>query len=145
MDPTTRSYESNPTHSASISEVKDSASRLLRSEFKLAAAEIKQATGNVKAQSKALLIGVGAALLGLLPFMAFLVIGLGDALDNYWLSSLIVFFAFTGIGGAVAFGAIKKLKSSQLDLPRTRHSLSESADGMSRAAHKTTHSFRRTV
>jgi hypothetical protein len=135
MDSTTHFESSRRAHSASASEVKDSATGLLKSELRLAAAEIKHATGHVKAQSTTLLIASGAALLGLLPMMAFLVIGLGDILNhNYWLSSLIVFLVFTGIGGLVAYGAVKKMKAGDLSLPRTRRSLSETADGLSRTA-----------
>lgn len=77
MDSTINFESSRQAHTASAGEVKDSTAHFLRSELRLAAAEIRHTTGHFKAQSTTLLVASGAALLGLMPFMAFLVMGLG--------------------------------------------------------------------
>jgi membrane protein implicated in regulation of membrane protease activity len=66
------------------------------------------------------------ALLGTLPFIAFLVIGLGRLLEgNYWLSSLIVAVVCMGVGAAMAYRSYSKLKSEDMSLSRTQRTLEE--------------------
>jgi hypothetical protein len=143
---TANEFRDDEAHTASIGEVKDSASRLLQSELKLAAAELKRATGQVKNQSVAFLAATGVALLGLLPMMSFLVISLGMALgDRYWLSSLILFVLFTGIGAAVAYRSLKNMRVGDLSLPRTRMSLVNTGETVKRAAQEVTLTTRERV
>ena len=101
-----------------------SAKNMIRSEVDLALAELKQ---NVKEAGKhsaqAAMFGALAAL-SVLPFLAFLVIGLGDLLDGrYWLSSLIVSIVCALGGGIPAYAAYKRLKASDLSLYRTKETL----------------------
>lgn len=101
-----------------------SAKNMIRSEVDLALAELKE---NVKQAGKhsaqAAMFGALAAL-SVLPFLAFLVIGLGDLLDGrYWLSSLIVSIVCALGGGIPAYAAFKRLKAQDMTLYRTKETL----------------------
>jgi hypothetical protein len=66
------------------------------------------------------------AALSILPFIAFLVIGLGDLVGgHYWLSSLIVALVMAGSCGPLALRSFRRLKRQDLTLPRTRGTLEE--------------------
>jgi uncharacterized membrane protein YqjE len=72
-----------------------------------------------------LAIFAGVALLGITPFMAFLVIGLGELLnDNYWLGALIVALAFFAVGGIFAAFTLRKIKHQDFSMRHTRETIS---------------------
>jgi hypothetical protein len=101
---------------------------VLRAEVHLAKTEIKQAGGELGHQIARIAIFAGIAILGILPFLAFLVIGLGQLLNgNYLLSSLIVSVVFIAVGGGVAYSSFSQLRGSDFDftLPETRGAISE--------------------
>jgi uncharacterized membrane protein YqjE len=102
---------------------------LIRGEIHLAKAEMK---GSIKeAGRNAALTAVFAVflILGLFPWMAFLVIGLGLILrGNYWLSSLIVSVVHLAIGGFLAIRYGKRILNEELRLPRTRKGLHHGTD-----------------
>jgi hypothetical protein len=52
----------------------------------------------------------GLALCGALAVTAFLVIALGDLLNNYWLGALVVGLALLAVGGVLARNAVADLK-----------------------------------
>ena len=107
-------------------EVAMSLRNIVRSEIHLAKAEVRHALVDVKGQSSRLAIFSVIAALGILPLMSFLVIGLGRLLnDNYWLSSLIIFGLFSGVGGVLAYGAFQKMHLSELSFPHVRNSLTD--------------------
>lgn len=114
-----------------LREVGASAKDLLHSEADLARAELKEATSRLgKHSAQAAVFGAMVAI-SVLPFLAFLVIGLGNILDGrYWLSSLIVALVCAGVGGFFAFRAYKKLKAQDLTLPHTRRSLERGKDAV---------------
>jgi uncharacterized membrane protein YqjE len=104
---------------------------LLRSEVRLVRAEFEESAKTAKRHIfMAITFGI-LAVLGLLPFLAFSVIGLGKILDdNYWLSSLLVSLVcmITGTVLAIRFG--RKVKEEDLALSRTRQSLKGEAQFM---------------
>ncbi len=103
---------------------RDSAT-LVRQEVALAKAELRQ---NVKSLAKdAAMIAIGAvlALVGGLVMVAFLVILLGDVLDNYWLGALIVGVLFLLVGGLLAMSGAKKLQKEEVAPTRTIETLKE--------------------
>jgi uncharacterized membrane protein YqjE len=108
-----------------VREITSSMKDIARGEARLAKAELKDAGQRVGRDAITLGIFGVLAVLGVLPFLAFLVVGLGRILgDNYWVSSLIVSIFCFAVGGAVAYGAFKKIKQeASLSLPRTRHML----------------------
>lgn len=98
---------------------------LVRQEMALAKAELRQ---NVKSLAKdAVMIAVGAvlAMVGGLVMVAFLVILLGDVLNNYWLGALIVGLLFLAIGGILAMSGMKKLQKEEVAPTRTLETLKE--------------------
>jgi uncharacterized membrane protein YqjE len=98
---------------------------LVRQEVALAKAEFRDAA---KVLSRnAVMVGVGAvlALIGGLVLVAFLVILLGDVLDNYWLGALIVGALFLIVGGLMASKALKTLKRESLAPEQTIQTLKE--------------------
>lgn len=98
---------------------------LVRQEMALAKAELKS---NVKSVARdAVMVGVGGilALVGALVLLAFLVVAVGDALDNYWLGALIVGAVFVIVGGLLAMSNLKKLKQEEVAPTRTLETLKE--------------------
>lgn len=98
---------------------------LVRQEMALAKAELRS---NVKSVARdAVMVGVGGvlALLGGLVLLAFLVVAVGDALDNYWLSALIVGGVFLIVGGLLAMTNLNRLKHEEVAPTRTLETLKE--------------------
>lgn len=111
-----------------IQELVSSFQNLLKSEIHLIRAEVSENT-KIAGKHSGLAIAFGVvALLGLLPFVAFLVIGLGKLLnENYWLSSLIVSLVFISIGAILGYQFTRKLVKEDLNFPHTRNSLQNEA------------------
>ncbi len=84
--------------------------QLIRQEVNLAKVELKQTGATVARDGAKIGIAAGLALAGVLALTAFLVIGLGDAFNNYWLSALIVAIAFLAVGGVMARNAMADIK-----------------------------------
>lgn len=102
-------------------------SLLIRQELTLAKLELKE-TGARAGQAAAKLgVAVGVAIPGLLALTAFLVIGLGDLIDNYWLSALIVGVVMLAIAGTLAKKAIRTFSDGSLGIPQTAGTLREDA------------------
>src|SRR5437868_6042078 len=77
------------------------------------------------------------AMLGVFPLLAFLVIGLGRLMgDYYWLSSLIVAVLCMGIGGSLAIRAYHRMKEKDLTLPHTRETLDEEIHAVDKKLHQ---------
>lgn len=98
---------------------------LVRQEMNLAKAELKS---NVKAVARdAAMVAVGGilALVGVTVLIAFLVVAVGDALDNYWLGALVVGVLFLLVGGILAMTSLKKLKHEEVAPTRTLETLKE--------------------
>jgi hypothetical protein len=115
------------TYADVFKEVVESAKNLVQSETRLMRSEIDMHVQKAKAHTTQLVVFAALMILSVLPFLAFLVIGLGEILDDrYWLSSLIVALACAGIGGVFAYRAFRKLKGGDLELPETKESLDKS-------------------
>jgi uncharacterized membrane protein YqjE len=98
---------------------------LVRQEMNLAKAELKS---NVQAVARdAAMVAVGGilALVGATVLLAFLVVAVGDALDNYWLGALVVGLLFLLAGGILAMTSLKKLKHEEVAPTRTLETLKE--------------------
>lgn len=87
---------------------------LMRQEVALAKAELRETTSALTRDLVRIMIAAGVALVGVLALVAFIIVALGDALDNYWLSSLIVAVVFLVAGGLLARGAMKDMKQQDL-------------------------------
>lgn len=97
---------------------------LVRSEIRLAKTEFQvMAKDTTRHIRLAVVFGV-IALLGTLPFLAFLVIGLGKLLnDNYWLSSLILSVICIGVGSLLGVRFIHRISTQDFSFPHTRQSV----------------------
>lgn len=107
-------------------ELNQSVRGVVKSELRLAKAELKENSGHVLRHSLRLAIAVAGIVLGCLSLLAFLVIGLGELLGGrFWLSSLIVALVLAGVGGIAAYFEVLKIKNSDLGLPETRDSVAK--------------------
>jgi uncharacterized membrane protein YqjE len=116
---------SSPPLGELLKQLAQDSATLVRQEVALAKAELRQ---NVKSVARDLtMVAVGAvlAMVGGLVLVAFLVILLGDALNNYWLSALIVGGIFVLVGGALAMANLKRLKEEDVAPTRTVETLKE--------------------
>ncbi len=96
--------------SALIRDLVQSTSGLVRAELKLARVEAARNAREVGQDAVRGAIFAVVALLGVLAFMSFLVIGLGNLLQGrYWLSSLIVAVLFLGGGGLAAWRSFGRI------------------------------------
>lgn len=98
---------------------------LVRQEMALAKAEMAQ---NLKAAARdatMVAVGGGVALLGGLVLILFLVLIIGDALNEYWAGALIVGLLFLIVGAVMAMGALKRLKQDSLTPSKTIDTLKE--------------------
>lgn len=102
-------------------------SELVRQEIELAKTELRDTGSMLARDGQRLGIAAGLALTGALALTAFLIILLGDVLDNYWLSALIVGVVFLGIGVVLARNAIADVKRHGLAPKETVGTLKEDA------------------
>jgi uncharacterized membrane protein YqjE len=98
---------------------------LMRQEINLAKTELKESGTRLGAAASKLGMAVGIAIPGLLALTAFLVIGLGDLIDNYWAGALIVAVVLLGVAGVMAKRAIANLKEGTIGIPETAGTLRE--------------------
>jgi uncharacterized membrane protein YqjE len=98
---------------------------LVRQEMALAKAELKSNVKSVARDAAMVAVGGILALVGATVLIAFLVVAVGDALDNYWLGALIVGVLFLLVGGILAMSSLKKLKSEDVAPTRTLETLKE--------------------
>jgi hypothetical protein len=120
-----------------LGELGQSAKDLIQSEVALARAEIKDSASKLGRHSaQAALFGAFFSLSSL-PFLSFLVIGLGSLLgDNYWLSSLIVAVICAVIGGGMTHKMYRKMQQDDLSLPRARESLHQAMETVGEKTHE---------
>jgi uncharacterized membrane protein YqjE len=98
---------------------------LVRQEMALAKAELRENVKTAVRDATMVAVGGGIALVGALVLVLFLVLALGDALNEYWLGALIVGAVFVIAGGVLAMGSLRRLKSDGLAPERTIQTLKE--------------------
>ena len=90
--------------------------------------ELRRSAQLTQRRSKYLIFSVSLAVLGLIPFIAFLVLGLGEILGGrYALSSLIVSVVCCGVGSFFAARLSRNFPVQSLSLPLTRRSIQTEA------------------
>ena len=89
-------------------------STLIRQEVALAKAEVQENVRSVTKDVAMLAAGGGVLLVAALVLTAFLVAALGDLLDNYWLSALIVGVLYAVVGVVLLNKGKKGLKNDSL-------------------------------
>jgi hypothetical protein len=105
---------------AVIREVGMGLANVIKSDIALAKAELSDTTNVLKSDLVQIIAFAAVAALGILPFMAFLVIGLGALIGSYWVSSLLVALLCFGVGGGLAYRAMAAMKKHDVSLPHTR-------------------------
>lgn len=116
--------DSIPNYGTVLKELGQTAKDLVQSEIQLMTIEMKQVGQRLGRHSAEAAIFGGLVAISVLPFLAFLVIGLGILLDGqYWLSSLIVAVVCAGVGGLLAYRAYRKIKEEDVDFTHTKSTL----------------------
>ena len=109
----------------SLKDLYDSVTSLLESEIRLARTELHYGVKDSARQVKTIGFCSALAAPGLLTFLAFLVIGLGNILGkNYWLSSLIVSVIFLLPAVLMANHSLRKI-SEDARLRETRECMNQ--------------------
>lgn len=111
---------------ALLKQISTDSTHLIQQEIALAKLEVRQTVSAVGKTAAQLGIAVGLAIPGMFALVAFLVIGLGDLIDNYWASALIVGVVFLAIAGILAKRAIGGLKGN-IGVPETTGTLRDDA------------------
>ena len=108
---------------------------LMRQEVALAKAEMRQSLATLAQDATKAGIGLGLALVGVLALAAFLIVGLGNLLDDrYWLAALIIGVVFLAIGMVLARNALADIKRRGLVPDQTAESLRQDAAWAKREA-----------
>ncbi len=104
-----------------IREVIDSTKNLAEAEIVMIKTDLADTLNHLKHHSLQAGLFGGLLALSVIPFLAFLVIGLGKLInDRYWLSSLIISVICAVVGGSLAMRAVQRLKKDDLTLPHSR-------------------------
>lgn len=98
---------------------------LVRQEVALAKVEMRENLRSYTRDVAMIVVGGVLALIGALVLIAFLVVALGDVLDNYWLGALIVGVLFLAVGGFLTKKNLNRLKHDELRPEQTLQTLKE--------------------
>ena len=101
------------------------AGTLIKQEITLAKLELRESVKGLAQDAGKLGAAAGLALFGGFALLAFVIIGLGDLIDNYWLSALIVAVLLLGAAAVLAKGALAHMKSNSLAPQETVQTLKE--------------------
>ena len=120
------------TESASVGELfkqlSSDSSHLMRQEINLAKAELMESAGHLAKGATKVGIAAGIAIPGLFAFGAFLIIALGDLMnENYWLSALIVSIAMLATAAILAKKGIGEFGKASFVPEATMGTLREDA------------------
>ena len=100
---------------------------LVRHEVALARAEMRQVGTTLARDGTRIGIALSLALAGVLALTAFLVVALGDLINNYWLAALLVAVVLLAVGGYLAKSAVDDVKRRGLVPEQTMGTLREDA------------------
>lgn len=110
-------------------------SELIRNEKDLAKLEIKETVSELTKEGVRLAIGIGLAAVGGLALTAFLILVVGNLLnDAYWAGALIVGALFLIVGGLMARSAANDMKKTDVAPDETILSLKQDARWLKREA-----------
>jgi uncharacterized membrane protein YqjE len=132
------SLGSVPARDPSIGELfgqlSSDAGRLVQQEVALAKAELRETTSMLARDAAKVGVAVALGLLGAMAATAFLIVGLGDLLDNYWASALLVTIVYLAIAGFLAKSAMNEIKTRGVKPEQTLATLREDANWAKREA-----------
>jgi uncharacterized membrane protein YqjE len=101
------------------------ASTLVKQEITLAKLELRESVKGLAKDAGKLGTAAGLGLFGGIALLAFVIIGLGDLINNYWLSSLIVAVLLLGAAALMARGALEHMKRNRIAPQETVQTLKE--------------------
>ncbi len=107
---------------------------LVSQEVDLAKAELKESASTAAKGATKLGVALTFAIAGTIAVTAFLVIAIGDAIDNYWLAALIVGAAELLLGVLLAKSAVSSMTSPEMKPRETIESLREDKEWAGREA-----------
>jgi uncharacterized membrane protein YqjE len=108
-----------------VRELAQDSATLIRQEMELAKIEMRENLRSFARSATMLAAGGAVLLVALLVFTAFLVVLLGDLLNNYWLGALIVGALYAVVGGILLVTGKNKLQEEDLRPEHTIASLQE--------------------
>lgn len=100
---------------------------LVREEVDLAKTELRESAKRMGQAASKMGIAFALALPGMLAVAAFLIIALGDALNNYWLSALIVGVVFLGVAAILAGRAKAHIQRGKIGVAQTAETIRQDA------------------
>ncbi len=114
------------TYGAILNEVMCAAKDVFQSEKNLFFTELQQIQPRlIKHMTQVSVFGI-VSVLSVPPFIAFLVLGLGELLDKqYWLSALIVSLFFMLLGVPLVLQGLVKIKNEDFKFTQTKRSLQD--------------------
>ena len=121
--PPGRVQTTEPSLGELFKELAQDSTVLIKQEISLAKMEMRENFRSLGKDMVKLAIGGGLLLVGVLALTAFLIAALGDMLDNYWLSALIVGLLYTVIGGVLLMRGKEGLQHDDLRPEQTIQSL----------------------
>jgi hypothetical protein len=101
------------------------AGTLVKQEITLAKLELRDTMKGLAKDAGKIGAAAGLGLLGAFAFLAFVIIGLGDLLNNYWLSALIVAALLLGAAAWLAKQALSAMKAKSIAPRETVQTLIE--------------------
>jgi uncharacterized membrane protein YqjE len=108
-------------------ELGSDSAHLIQQEIALAKTELRETTGRLGRVGVKLAVAAAIAIPGAMAITAFLVIGIGDLLnENYWLGALIVGVALTATAAILAKRAMRPLADG-VGIPETTATLRDDA------------------
>ena len=118
----------NPSVGELFKQLSSDSSHLMRQEINLAKAELMESAGHLAKGATKVGIAAGIAIPGLFAFGAFLIIALGDLMnENYWLSALIVSIAMLATAAILAKKGIGEFGKASFVPEETMGTLREDA------------------
>jgi hypothetical protein len=117
-----------------FSQLSSDASRLIQQEMALAKAEVRETTSMLARDTAKFGAAAVLGLLGGMAATAFLIVGLGAVLDNYWASALLVTIVYLAVAGFLAKSAMNEIKARGVKPTETLATLREDADWAKREA-----------
>jgi uncharacterized membrane protein YqjE len=90
------------------------AGTLVKQEITLAKLELRESAKSLAKDAGKIGAAAGLGLFGGFALLAFVIVGLGDLINNYWLSALVMAVLLLGAAAVLARGALANMKNNTL-------------------------------
>jgi uncharacterized membrane protein YqjE len=102
-------------------------SHLFQQQFELAKTEVKETGARLSQSATQVGIAIGVGLSGVMALTAFLIVALGDLINNYAVSALIIGTVLCLTAGVLLKRAVSLMRKPDVGLPDTKATLREDA------------------